>query len=80
MNPRRSALAAHVYEQTHGDPPNRACLKGDDAKWEGYLLGVEEALRAAESFPRAEPRSELRRQAFTQNCCPICGLDPTEHE
>lgn len=80
MRPGQSALRAHVYEQTHGDPPNRTCLAGSDDKWNGYLLGIEEALRAIESFPRAEPRSVLRMQAWTNRCCPICGRDPVEHD
>lgn len=49
---RIDCLRGVVYRATHGSPPNRACLPGGDAKWEGYLLGVEEAARAAESWMR----------------------------
>lgn len=48
--PIRTSLQRYVYEQTHGDPPDRTSLNGSDDKWRGYLLGVDEALRAAESW------------------------------
>lgn len=46
----RAPVLERIYEQTHGNPPDRACLPGSDEKWEGYLLGVEEAGRAAEAI------------------------------
>jgi hypothetical protein len=51
-----------IYEQTHGDPPDRACLGGSDDKWDGYLLGVEEAAVVAEAQLRGAVHSyeELR--------------------
>lgn len=51
-------LREHIYEQTHGDPPDRKCLPGSDEKWEGYQLGVEEAIAAAESFAPGQRRKE----------------------
>jgi len=45
-------LREHVERATHGRPPDRACLPGHDKKWEGYLLGVEEAIHAAEEWLR----------------------------
>lgn len=44
------SLRDHIVTRTHGGPPNRACLPGSDAKWDGYLLGVEDAIAAAEEW------------------------------
>lgn len=44
------SLRRAVYAETHGDPPDRECLRGSDDKWAGYVLGVEEAIRAAEAW------------------------------
>jgi hypothetical protein len=46
-------IRQHIYEATHGDPPRRRSLPGSAEKWEGYLLGVEEAAVAAEAFAMA---------------------------
>jgi hypothetical protein len=46
----RQTLPDFIEQQTHGQPPNRDCLKGSDDKWEGYLLGVEEAKHAAQGW------------------------------
>jgi hypothetical protein len=45
-------LRQHIEQSTHGDPPLRSCLPGSDEKWEGYLLGVEDAIAAAEEWVR----------------------------
>lgn len=46
--PETTALRDRIERQTCGQPANRACLPGSDDKWEGYLLGIEEAIAAAE--------------------------------
>jgi hypothetical protein len=45
-----TTLPDFIEQQTHGQPPDRDCLKGSDDKWEGYLLGVEEARHAAQGW------------------------------
>ena len=53
-------LPDFIEQETHGQPPNRECLKGSDEKWEGYLLGVEEAKHAAQGWIAARTlRSSL---------------------
>jgi hypothetical protein len=46
------SLKDYVAQATHGLPPDRACLKGSDDKWDGYLLGVAEATHAADQWFR----------------------------
>jgi hypothetical protein len=57
MTSKRTELAAQIRASTMGDPPDRACLGGSDEKWEGYRLGIEEAIEAALCIlgERAEP-------------------------
>lgn len=50
-----SAIRQHIYQQTHGDPPDRKYLPGSADKWDGYQLGVEEAVGAAETFAPVAP-------------------------
>lgn len=39
-----------IRHQTTGWPPDRSVLAGSDDKWEGYCLGVDEAIQAALEF------------------------------
>jgi hypothetical protein len=45
-------LWRYIQDRTHGRPADRTALSGSDEKWNGYLLGVEEATRAAEGWVR----------------------------
>lgn len=45
-----NTVREHIIERTHGEPPQRECLPGPDDKWDGYQLGVEEAICAAEEW------------------------------
>lgn len=53
--PDRSVLRDAIERQTVGVPAERDCLPGSDEKWEGYRLGVEEAILAAEAYMGGKP-------------------------
>lgn len=60
-------LPATIRYSTTGVPPERSCLAGTDEKWEGYTLGIDEAVEAIEGALRelgieAPPAEEARDQ------------------
>lgn len=52
------SLRKAVMRDTCGDPPDRKALPGTDEKWDGYLLGIEEAIAAVESWMSGRGRNE----------------------
>jgi hypothetical protein len=67
-----TTLPDFIEQQTHGQPPHRDCLKGSDEKWEGYLLGVEEAKHAAQGWIASRTLNSERREL-----CPECNGSET---
>jgi hypothetical protein len=56
-----SLIERTIRERTHGEPPDRASFGGSDDKWDGYLLGVEEAGAVAADLHQGAVEDRVER-------------------